>query len=133
VCSSIFVTDAWVSHLSFDNPAAEFYPLDGRRSISSQFQLLAALCRISRQVVNDELESLSTRQFISPKMLSPLTFKQEIYQLASSSLSLLRSEQKRMNRLIRSFNALDQLPTALGTNYIHTMIYNKHPKFFFSQ
>ena len=131
MCSSIFVTDIWISYLSSEQPAALFHPLDIRRSISSQFQLLAAFCRASHQAVSDALFSLTTTQLITPKMLSHAVLNAQMETIVDRSRTNLLAEQRRTNRLIRSVNELNQLPTALSTNYLYTASFTRLPQLYF--
>lgn len=113
------MTGKWISHLALSNPTASFHPLDVRRSISSQFQTLAAFCHLATQSVADALRSLNTSKLIIPQMLSYPSFKAQVETLISNYRTNLINEQKRTNVLVKSMNQLNQLPTALSTNYLY--------------
>lgn len=115
------MTDTWVDHLSFDNPAALFYPLDIRGSVSSQFQLLKVLCRTSQESVSDGLVSFVASKFIAPIMLSRSIFDTRVGLLVNDSRAQLLAEQRRTSLLTRAINEQNQLPTALGTNFLYTL------------
>lgn len=96
-----------------------FYPLDIRRSILSQLQILAALCRASNQAISDAIESFTTNQFLMPKMLSRLSLDAQVQALVTSFRTNIFAEQKRSISLIRRLNAANQMATALSTNYLY--------------
>lgn len=125
------MTDTWISYLASTNPTALFYPLDIRRSISSQFQILAAFCQVSYESVSDTLSSLNTSKLITPKMLSYSAFLAEVQTIVTSYQTNLLDEQSRTNILIRSSNELNQLPNALSTNYIYTGAVGQRGSFYF--
>ena len=127
VCSSDFVTDAWVTHLSSDNPTALFYPLDVRRSVSSQFQLLTAFCRNSQQAVFDGLVSFATSKLVTPTMLSRSTFDTQVELLVANSRINLLAEQRRTNLLTRVINEQNQLPSGLSTNFLYANFIDGNP------
>lgn len=115
----MFITDSWISKFSYNDPVISFYPLDIRRSISSQLQLLATLCRASSQAVSDAFDSFTTNQFLMPKMLSSLSLDAEVQALVTSFRTNLVAEQKRSINLIRLLNQINEMTTALGSNYIY--------------
>jgi hypothetical protein len=122
-----------VAHLSSDNPAALFYPLDVRSSASSQFQLLTAFCRNSQQTVSDGLVSFATSKFITPTMLSRSTFDTQVGLLVADSRTNMLAEQRRTSLLTRVINEQNQQPTALSTNFIYATIDGDPPGLFFVQ
>lgn len=115
----MFITDSCISKFSYNDPVISFYPLDIRRSISSQLQLLATLCRASSQAVSDAFDSFTTNQFLMPKMLSSLSLDAEVQALVTSFRTNLVAEQKRSINLIRLLNQINEMTTALGSNYIY--------------
>jgi hypothetical protein len=70
ICSSDFVTQRWIDYLY--NPAMTpfYYPQDFRATASQQFQLLAILCRLSAQAIDDGLRSLNNTKLITSQALS---------------------------------------------------------------
>lgn len=125
------MTDAWVAHLSFDNPTAMFYPLDIRSSVSSQFMLLKALCLHSKEAVSDGLTSFMADKFITPTMLPRSTFDTQVGLVVDDSRTNLLAEQQRTILLTRAINEQNQLPTALGTNFIYLAAeYNRQSLYF---
>ena len=131
VCSSYFVTDTWLDYLTINNPSDMFYPLDIRSSISSQFRLLQILCQQSQESVSDGLTLFMESKLITPTLLSHSTFKAQVDLLVNNSLMNLLAEQQRTTTLISAINEQNQLPTALGTNFIYIAAeYNRQSLYF---
>ncbi|CAF4043734.1 unnamed protein product [Adineta steineri] len=67
LCSSQFVSQDWINYLYGDGDLVYRYSFtDFRASAVGQFQLLASLCEISQETVNDSLVQLLT---ITPNLL----------------------------------------------------------------
>ena len=130
---AILSTDRWVAHLFSDNPAALFYPLDVRSSASSQFQLLNALCRTSQEAVSDGLLSFAASDLVTPTMLSRSTFDMQVELLATDSRTNLLAEQRRTSLLTGVINEQNQLPTALGTNFLYVATDDNRQGLYFVQ
>lgn len=112
--------DSWIDHLLFDNPHSLFYLLDVRISASSQFQMLAALCRTSHNIVPEALSTFTENKIVMPTAVSPLQLGIQVGLLVDDTKNNLVAEQQRKNLLIRTLNEQMQLPTALLTNYLYT-------------
>jgi len=70
ICSSEFVLDDWIDYIySTIDPLTLNYT-DFRRTATGQYQLLASLCELSQQVVDDGLSNLATSNFIDSQLLS---------------------------------------------------------------
>lgn len=103
----------------FDSHGTQnYYQLDFRRSISSQFKLLASLCQLSESAANDARIDFAHRQLLTLTMLPRSSFDDQVEALVEQAHSSLLTEQRRRIRLISVINEQNQLQTALGTNYI---------------
>ena len=120
-----------MTHLASDNPAALYYPLDIRSSASSQFQQLATLCSSSQEAVSNELASFATSKLITPVMLSRSAFDAQVTLLISNSRVNLLDQQQRMILLIFAVNEQNQLPTAIGTNFLYAAYNNINRRLYF--
>ena len=118
------MSDAWITNLSFDDPGWKFYPLDIRRSISSQFQLLAVFCRHSYEVVLSGLVSFASSQSLVPRMLSRLSFEAQVQVYLSNVKNQLVEEQQRAISLFRIVNEQNHLVTGLSTNGLYNAVNN---------
>ena len=78
VCSSDFVTQRWIDYLYNPSTTPFYYPEDFRSTASQQFQLLAILCRLSIQAINDSLHLFNNTKFISAQLLSKNLFRAQI-------------------------------------------------------
>ena len=71
LCSSEFVSNDWIQYLFDDAHYINQYPLtDFGVSAPGQFQLLASLCQLSQQTINDSLSQLMTSDFVNSQLLS---------------------------------------------------------------
>lgn len=72
ICSSKLVTQQWIDFL-FDRTTTPFYYVqDFRATASQQFQLLAILCQLSAQAIDNGLRSFTSTAFISGQLLSKI-------------------------------------------------------------
>ncbi|UJR17971.1 hypothetical protein I4U23_004870 [Adineta vaga] len=79
VCSSDFVSDRWITYIyDISNSAQQSNSSDFRYSATAQFQLLAALCRLAEETVNNTLLRLIANYFINIELLSEDALKKRI-------------------------------------------------------
>ena len=78
VCSSAFVSDAWISAFYFGDHQSSFRNDDFRSIGFSFFQTLAMLCRLSQIQVSDILASLYSEPLLSLNLLSRINFIAQI-------------------------------------------------------
>jgi hypothetical protein len=70
ICSSEFVLDDWIDYIYNTIDPLVLNYTDFRRTATGQYQLLASLCELSQQVVDDGLSNLATSNFIDSQLLS---------------------------------------------------------------
>ena len=70
ICSSDFVTQRWINYLYNSTTTPFYYPEDFRATASQQFQLLANLCQLSAQALNDDLHSFNITKLITVQLMS---------------------------------------------------------------
>ncbi|CAF4268195.1 unnamed protein product, partial [Rotaria sordida] len=70
ICSSNFVSNDWIDYIYNTIDPFQLNYTDFRTTAIGQYQLLASLCQLSRQVLNDALSDLSTSHFIETELLS---------------------------------------------------------------
>lgn len=66
----------WISSL-FNSDTTRLTPLDFRLAAAAQFRLLSAMCCISQQTINDNINGFIKQQFISARVLSPISLADE--------------------------------------------------------
>jgi hypothetical protein len=81
VCSSLFVSQSWISTL-FSFQLDHYYPLDFRTAASSQFQVIASLCRFAVQSIADYVKTFSMSQLVTVSALSRAAFNGQSETLA---------------------------------------------------
>ncbi|UJR38833.1 hypothetical protein I4U23_031498 [Adineta vaga] len=140
VCSSVFVSKTWIEYLYNPGKLSRRYDYtDFLYSATAQFQLLASLCQLSQQAVNESISQLIQSNFINSQLLSPILFNKRIqkvitqFQMAIprlflSILSLIR-ETTGANMIITTFSTswvLDTSSTTSNNLRINTapLIYN---------
>ena len=118
VCSSDFVSEAWIAFLYEETDSdSRFPPSDFRISASKQFQFLALLCQLSQTVVNNLLSQLLKSDLIDTQLLSLVAFEERV-QTAISQFQLTMP-QSFLNALslIRESTAANMLMTRLSTTW----------------
>lgn len=118
VCSSMFINEEWISSISYSIPQL-FYALDTRRMLSSQLQLLASQCRLSKAVINDTLTILGSNQLFLPRMISRKDFLSQVDIIIDEAITNTKVEQNENRRFIQNINQQNQLATALGNNFMY--------------
>lgn len=78
ICFSDFVTQRWFEYLFDVSKIASYFPVDFRTSATYQFQLLAILCRLSIQAIEDGLRSFFDTEFITRQLLSKSVFSVQV-------------------------------------------------------
>lgn len=78
VCSSVFISDQWISSLYFAHNQTMFDNNDFRKIGFSFFQTLSMLCRRSRTHVQDTLSTIYSQSLFSVNLLSPTAFAAQV-------------------------------------------------------
>lgn len=76
VCSSYLISEVWLSILKYSQ--IEIVPSDWRNSAWSQFQLLADLCQLANQTVNDTVNRFHLELYITSNVMHENDFNQQI-------------------------------------------------------
>lgn len=119
VCSSDFVSDQWIAYLYGEGDLTErFAPTDFQYSASSQFQLLASLCRLSQEAVNYTLAQLATSDFINGYVLSATAHNERIRMTISELEATVPNLYVSTLSLVRVTTGANMLLTASATNWI---------------
>ncbi|CAF4172766.1 unnamed protein product, partial [Adineta steineri] len=76
VCSSDFVNDSWISMLALLGSDKDVF--DWEHSAASRFRLISNLCQLAQKTINDTVQRLSTRSFITPNSLTEYNLKSQL-------------------------------------------------------
>lgn len=78
VCSSDFVSDRWIRTIFSGINASYFFQPDFRRTGSALFQALAAVCRLSKDNIEQSVAAFLTTPFVSSQALSRNLFESKV-------------------------------------------------------
>ena len=125
----MFVSDNWISSISYLIPTL-FYSLDIRRMISSQFQLIASQCRLSKVAVTDAVDALASNQLFIPTILSPDLFNSQMNIMVAEMKKDIVAEQRQSRDLIEVINQQNQLTSGLSTSHLNQNINYTNQQFY---
>ncbi|UJR20229.1 hypothetical protein I4U23_023360 [Adineta vaga] len=120
VCSSDFVSQPWIDFI-FAADLTLLWSIDVRTSLSAMWQLIRAFCQSTYQITMDILNEFNSTRLSNPMLMSEEFLKAKVYG------TLLSLREKTTVNFIQSititnrFIQLNQLVTALGTNYINVV------------
>ena len=77
VCSSDFVNDSWILMLT-NNCITVRKVYDWFRSAAQRFQLLSSLCQLANKTIDDAVQRLTARSFITPNLLAESDFNSQL-------------------------------------------------------
>ena len=117
VCSSDFISSAWISGL-FSLNTSRYLPLDFRNGASSQFQILAALCRFVAKSVSNALTEFGAQQSITSHTMSRFLLDAQGTALAARLRATTAANIRRISQYLRLNIAGNDLESALQTNYL---------------
>lgn len=118
-CSSIFIDDDFISSLSHLIPQM-YYILDIRRMLSSQLQILASQCRLSKIAMNDALTAMASNQLFLPTMISRDTLNARVDIIINELKKDMITQENQTRAMLESFKQGNQLVSALSSNFIYS-------------
>jgi hypothetical protein len=120
VCSSVFISQSWISTL-FSFRLNHYYPLDFRTAASSQFQILASLCRFAAQSITDSVKAFSMDQLVTVSALSRTVFDQQYVVLVKQLQTTTIADANMIDEYISFSIAQNFLSSSLRTtSYVET-------------
>ncbi|CAF1291112.1 unnamed protein product [Adineta ricciae] len=120
VCSSDFVSDRWIKALDYGLRVSSVYPYDFRGVGNAQFDGLAALCRLARANVQQNLDTFARNTLISPYVLSENIFQSNIQAVIAQFQSTLPNRFKTQLQLLLDMTFNNQMDSGLATNFVMT-------------
>ena len=125
VCSSDFVTNRWFKAIFSGLNTSSFRIEDFRRHGSAQFQALAALCRLSKMIVQKGTMSIKTSTLLSPQVLSEIALQSETEALINQYQMTIKNTLEFQLEIVRQMTMSNQLFSGLETNAVPIyMIYS---------
>ena len=117
ICSSVFVSDDWIDYIFNNNDPLLLNYTDFRTTAAGQFQLLASLCQLSQQVVDDALLNLATSNFINSQLLSSDLLDERIRALVNEVRMTIPNSFLNSLSLIRQTTEANMLMNMFATNW----------------
>ncbi|CAF1624471.1 unnamed protein product, partial [Adineta ricciae] len=117
VCSSIFISEEWITKLYFEN-ASEYGVWDFRTTAYSQFELLSRFCSLSKQIISQILIDVNNTELVSLYLHSK---KQIEIEIDGTTEHLKNSAISRMMTFfdyLKNTSDKHYFITALNTNFI---------------
>jgi len=102
----------------FSINTSAYHPLDFRTSASSQFQVLALLCRTASKSVSNALKEFGIQTMISNHALSRIMFNAQTEALIQYLKTTTIANVLRMDRFLALNIAYNHLESSLRTNYL---------------
>ncbi|CAF1333734.1 unnamed protein product [Adineta ricciae] len=123
ICSSIFVTEQWISSLFFSQNGL-YLPIDFRTTGSSQFKLLRNFCKFAQTTTSDMIFDINKTQLISPILLLESQLDSQI----QNTVELIKYNWAKLfiNTLQLSIlnTRTNKFMSALNTNYLNAAVNN---------
>ena len=120
ICSSIFVSPAWID-LLFSPQIGYYFQLDFRSSASGQFQILSSLCSFANEVIQDAIDDQLSDTFLTTQILSRPSL--DVQSVAQSQFwqTSTKNTFRRLLDLVRSTTYSNNLQPAMQTSKIHLL------------
>lgn len=90
--------------------------------LSSQLQLIASHCRLSKKTVNDILENVGSNQLSFSTVISRDLLESQVEQRVNEVKSDIFAKQQQSRTFIQIINQGNQLVSALSSNYLYRNI-----------
>jgi hypothetical protein len=116
ICSSQFITQSWISSL-FSINTSQYLPYDFRTSVSSQFQVLALLCRTASTSVSNALIVFGMKNMINSHVLSRAIFDAQNEALIQHLQTATIANVLRTDQFLSLNIAYNHFKSCLRTNY----------------
>ncbi|CAF0789948.1 unnamed protein product [Adineta steineri] len=118
VCSSVFVSREWIE--GFYLPAANAYLLnDFRTTAFSQFELLAALCSISNDIVSKVLLDIQNNQLVTVELLEEEDIQSQVEAMVELVQATAHGQiTSFLLQLVKIMYRSNTLVSAFGTNAV---------------
>jgi hypothetical protein len=118
ICSSEFVSNGWIEYLYGEGDLVRrFVPTDFRASATGQFQLLASLCQLSQETINDSLSQLMTSDMINSQLLSSNLLDERLQTMINEFKFTTPNLLISTLNLIREMTGANMIMSILSTNW----------------
>lgn len=123
VCMSEYVSQTWID-LVYQFNSMYIWPTDVRTVLSSYWQLIAAMCRQSKNALSEALANFGNMTLITPTLLSAKL----VYSRTNATFDTIRRNAQMVLvhplTITRRITRGNQFISGLGTNYYAYMTYD---------
>ena len=117
LCSSDFISPSWISSLFLMN-SSRYHPFDFRSIGSSQFQIIALLCRSTKKIMSNRLKQFGFEKLINSHAVSSELLRLDIDSIIHAFKLSIRSNIMNMHNFIELTVSKNRLESTLRTNYL---------------
>lgn len=117
ICSSVFVSTEWFKSIVPTIGSVPVSENEFRTVIGTQFQILAKLCRVSKNMLNTSLSIFGDTDFITADVISRDQFNVRIETIIKQFKKTTSNEFMDIVRLIQVVNHGNQLATLYSSNW----------------
>ncbi|CAF1140556.1 unnamed protein product [Adineta ricciae] len=117
VCSSVYVTQAWIDYLS---QFTEFFNLtsgDFRATSIASFQALSGICQLVNETVSNRLSEFYSTQYVTASVVSRNVFESQTKAFVSQFISTMTNDFLLSLSVIRDTTQANGLFSGQFTNY----------------
>ncbi|CAF4249520.1 unnamed protein product, partial [Adineta steineri] len=114
VCSSDFVAQQWWGYLWGLDAISNFLDL---QLLSTQFRLLASLCSLAQQSIDNDTSAFLTNKLVTLEAMSSSLFQDQIDSLTTAFIAQTPDKFRRTQSFIYEIFRANQLLTIFGTNW----------------
>lgn len=117
VCSSAFVTSAWMDTILEKNNTFSSVTYDIRYNLKLFWEIIAGFCSISNNTWHDAVRSFGAQRIFSPVAIVEHSVRSQVQADFDNYISMARAVLVRNLPAIRSINSGNQFVSGLGTNF----------------
>jgi hypothetical protein len=120
ICSSDFIEQEWIDYL-FNENISHYFAVDFRSAATGQFQMLAELCHIAIDAINDGLEEFYSTELIDFHLLNSITFEALIQGSVGEFQATVPNTFSQVLKVVRATTFGNQLVSGFGSNAIFVL------------
>ena len=117
VCSSAFVTDAWIKSLSPPDIGERVLNVDFRATATSTFQALRSFCQLSNQTISEALTQFNANQYITITVTPVGTFQSEMRAIFENFVTSVTNSFRRSLEAVQDISHVNTFWSAHLTNF----------------
>ncbi|UJR34748.1 hypothetical protein I4U23_027526 [Adineta vaga] len=116
ICTSHFVSSDWIN-IEYKYTDEDIYIDDFRHQSKYFFQLLSTLCQISKQTIEESLQSFYQTQFLSNELLNNQSFQTQFNSIFDEFKQTIQESFQRVLQTIKFNFEINQFSTELNSRF----------------